>query len=74
MSAVDSPAHYQQGHIETIYAIEQTLGPEGFKAYCMGNWMKYIARHQYKNGEDLAKANKYLEWAANGLPALKGDK
>lgn len=69
--AVKSPKHYQQGYIETIYAIAQTLGPEGFKAYCMGNWIKYSSRHKLKGGqEDLDKAEVYLGWAANGLPEL----
>lgn len=67
---VNSPEHYTNGHVETIYAIENVLGPEGFKAYCMGNYMKYMARHRKKNGEeDLKKAEVYLGWAANGLPA-----
>lgn len=68
-SNVFSPQHYAQGYIETIYVIEQTLGPEGFKAYCMGNYLKYKARHEHKNGkEDLEKAEVYLGWAVNGLP------
>lgn len=67
---VNSPKHYTNGHVETIYAIENVLGPEGFKAYCMGNYMKYMARHQHKNGEeDLKKAQVYLNWLTNGLPA-----
>lgn len=67
---VNSPKHYTRGHVETIYAIENVLGPEGFKAYCMGNYMKYMARHQHKNGEeDLKKAQVYLNWLTNGLPA-----
>ena len=72
MDSVNKPQHYQQGHIETIYAIEQTLGPEGFKAYCMGNWMKYKSRAAYKGNadEDLKKAEVYLGWAINGLPPL----
>lgn len=66
---VASPKHYQQGTVETIYTIRDTLGPEGFKAYCMGNWIKYNARYQHKNGaEDLAKAQVYLGWAVRGLP------
>lgn len=67
--SVESPRHYTQGWLETIYVIRQTLGPEGFKAFCLGNWIKYNERHAHKNGaEDLAKANQYLEWAQNGLP------
>lgn len=66
---VESPSHYTQGYLETIYVIEQVLGPEGFKAFCMGNWIKYKDRHTKKNGqEDLDKAQQYLEWAQNGLP------
>lgn len=66
---VNSPKHYQQGVVETIYTIRDTLGAEGFKAYCMGNWIKYNARYQHKNGEeDLRKAEVYLGWAVNGLP------
>lgn len=70
MNAVASPSHYVQGHIEAIYAIEQVLGVEGFKAFCMGNYLKYKMRHEHKNGkEDLDKAQTYLDWAVNGLPA-----
>ena len=70
---VHSPQHYQQGHVEVIYAIEQTLGPEGFKAYCMGNWIKYKSRAAFKGNaeEDLKKAEVYLSLAVNGLPPLK---
>ena len=72
---VHKPQHYQQGHVEVIYAIEQTLGPEGFKAYCMGNWIKYKSRAAFKGNteEDLKKAEVYLSWAVNGLPPLKKD-
>lgn len=70
MSNVESPNHYTQGYMEVIYEIRDTLGAEGFKAFCMGNWMKYNARANHKGlkSEDLAKADQYLEWAANGLP------
>lgn len=54
--AVYSPAHYMQGTMECITAIE---GLElGFHA---GNVLKYITRYKYKNGiEDLKKAQWYL--------------
>ena len=69
MNNVESPQHYTQGYLEVIYIIEQTLGKEGFKAFCMGNWIKYQTRAAAKNGqEDLDKAQQYLEWAQNGLP------
>lgn len=70
MSAVESPDHYIQGYIEVIYLIAQTLGPKGFKDFCMGNYLKYRTRHEHKGGEeDLKKAEQYLDWAVNGLPA-----
>lgn len=62
---VNSPAHYTQGKIETIDIIEQTvsnLPPK--RAYALGNVIKYVSRHQYKNGlEDLEKAAWYLNRA-----------
>lgn len=70
MSNVESPNHYTAGYIEVIYAIHDVLGREGFKAFCMGNYIKYNARANHKGlrTEDLAKADQYLEWATNGLP------
>lgn len=63
---VNHPAHYKT-HIEglevisIIYAI---LGPEGFKAYCRGNALKYLSRADDKGStvEDLKKAAKYIAW------------
>ena len=54
---VDHPKHYSRGSIETIQAIMGlNLDP------CEGNVLKYISRHQDKNGiEDLQKAKKYLD-------------
>ena len=61
---VNSPSHYTTGGIETIHFIRAKLGPEGFRAYCLGNVLKYVSRWQEKNGqEDLEKALKYMEWA-----------
>lgn len=70
-TAVNHPDHYNSGYCETIYEIRDILGPEGFKAFCLGNWIKYNARAQYKSGEeDRKKADVYLEWATKGLPPL----
>lgn len=67
-SNVHSPKHYVSGGIEPIDYIAAKLGPEGFKAYCLGNVIKYVSRHALKNGkEDLEKAYVYLGWAINGL-------
>ena len=56
MSNVDHPAHYNQGKIEVIDAIEDWK--LNFHA---GNVVKYVARYEHKNGlEDLKKAAWYL--------------
>lgn len=61
---VRRPAHYTQGGIECIDAIRSSLGPEGFRAYCIGNVVKYTWRYRHKGGvEDLRKAAVYLGWA-----------
>ncbi len=66
---VNKPAHYNFGSIECIDYIKQTLGDEGFRAYCLGNAIKYIHRHKYKGkpAEDLKKANYYLNKAITTL-------
>lgn len=62
---VHTPAHYLGGGIETIDFIRAKLGRVGFRAYCLGNVLKYVSRWETKNGdEDLQKALKYMEWAA----------
>ena len=69
---VNHPAHYTAGEIECIDAIHAALGPDGFRAYCLGNVIKYNWRHRLKNGaEDLRKARVYQEWAIAGHPGQK---
>jgi hypothetical protein len=54
---VDHPNHYTQGKIEVVDAIN-LLGLD----YNEGNVLKYIARHEFKNGkEDIEKAIKYCQ-------------
>lgn len=62
---VNSPPHYTDGGIEAIDYIEAKLGPDGFKAYCVGNALKYISRAGKKGSakEDLSKAVWYLRRA-----------
>lgn len=68
-SNVHSPSHYTDGGIESIDYIRAKLGPDGFRAYCLGNVIKYVSRHALKNGEeDLAKAQVYLGWAIDKEP------
>lgn len=66
---VQRPAHYNQGGIECIDAIREALGDDGFKAYCLGNVMKYCWRHKHKGGQqDLQKALFYMRFASGDDP------
>ena len=58
MSSINNPAHYNQGSMEVIDAIE------GLNlCFNGGSCLKYIARYKYKLNplEDLKKAQWYLE-------------
>lgn len=64
--SVNRPRHYNTGTIQPIEFIESFgMG----KAFCLGNAIKYIARHDHKHEtkesqlEDLRKARWYLERA-----------
>ena len=61
---VNKPVHYNQAGIECIEAIRaMTYKMDGTSAYMAGNVLKYVWRHEYKNGlEDLEKAQVYLGW------------
>lgn len=59
--AVNHPAHYTQGGVECIDAIEAATG-DGFAGYLAGNVIKYVYRYRFKGGvEDLRKARWYLD-------------
>ena len=60
---VNKPAHYTQGKVECIDAIESaTISLVGIIAVCVGNVIKYVWRFALKNGiEDLDKADYYLQ-------------
>jgi len=57
VSRVDHPKHYNQGNIEVWDFIQdQDLN------FFEGNIIKYVCRHNSKNGiEDLKKAKQYLD-------------
>ena len=61
---VNHPSHYTQGKIECIEVIKyinDKLNMMGYKGYCLGNFIKYIWRCNFKNGwEDIDKAIFYL--------------
>ena len=60
--AVNHPAHYTQGGIECIDAIEAaTIDKAGIEAVCVGNVIKYLWRYEAKGGrQDVEKAQWYL--------------
>lgn len=63
MEKIDHPKHYNShpNNIETIDVIEHM-------SFCLGNVIKYIMRHEHKNGiEDLKKASWYLSREINRL-------
>ena len=62
--AVHHPSHYKQFGVEVIDIIRHVLGPDGFRAYCIGNELKYRLRAGDKGdaAQDIAKAMKYREF------------
>ena len=63
---VNHPSHYETGKFECIDVMEEVMGTEAVKNFCMCNAFKYIYRCNRKNGlEDVKKAqwylNKYVE-------------
>ena len=61
LDPVNAPAHYNQGRIQCIDAIEASMSAEEFQGYCKGNLLKYTWRYRNKGGvQDLCKANWYL--------------
>lgn len=67
--SVNHPSHYTSGKYEVIDIIEDQLGAEGIRGFCLGNAVKYICRagkkDPTKTRQDLEKAiwyiNHYLE-------------
>ena len=67
---VNNPVHYQSMvkglNIDAISCMRAAFGDESVSNFCICNALKYIYRHQSKNGkQDIQKAiwylNKYLE-------------
>ena len=57
-------SHYQGRYgMKSIDALRNFMTPEQLKGFFLGNSLKYLLRHQKKNGlEDLKKARKNLDW------------
>ena len=63
--AVNHPSHYTAFPVEVIEIIKAALGPEGFRAYCFGNEIKYRMRAGLKgdnSAEDIGKALAYMKF------------
>lgn len=63
---INHPEHYTQGDIECIDMMVAVFGKEVVANFCLCNCMKYLYRHDYKDGRmDCEKAkwyiNKYME-------------
>lgn len=60
---VNHPAHYTQGGIECIDALEAaTVNLKGIEAVCTANAIKYLWRWKEKGGiEDLEKSKWYID-------------
>lgn len=63
--AVERPQHYTDKQIEVIDYIKDTLSPQQFEGFCLGNALKYISRAGKKGDkkQDLKKAVWYLKKA-----------
>ena len=62
-----TPAHYQDGGVETIEYLQAKLSPEEFRGYIKGNVLKYLSRERGKGGNtDLRKAAWYLLYYLGG--------
>jgi len=63
MTKIEHPAHYnERKKMETWDWIEKGLTDEQFKGYLLGNVLKYLHRHDQKDGpDDLDKAIEYIK-------------
>ena len=59
---VNHPSHYCTGKYECIDVMVETQGIEATKSFCLCNALKYLDRHNGKNGlEDIEKAKWYID-------------
>lgn len=59
---VNQPPHYKTASIECFDLICETQGTDAAMGFCIGNAVKYLYRHNNKNGlEDVKKARWYLD-------------
>ena len=59
---VNHPGHYETGKFECIEVMQEALGIDAVKDFCICNAFKYLYRHKRKNGlEDIKKAQWYID-------------
>lgn len=59
---VNHPGHYETGKFECIKVMQEALGVDAVKDFCVCNAFKYLYRHKRKNGlEDIKKAKWYID-------------
>ncbi len=59
---VNHPSHYETGKFECIEVMEEVMGKEYVKGFCLCNAFKYLYRCRNKNGlEDLEKCKWYID-------------
>jgi len=59
---VNHPGHYETGKFECIEVMQEALGMDAVKDFCICNAFKYLYRHKRKNGlEDIKKAKWYID-------------
>lgn len=59
---VNHPGHYETGKFECIEVMQEALGVDAVKDFCICNAFKYLYRHKRKNGlEDIKKAKWYID-------------
>jgi len=60
---VNKPDHYNNGHIECIEYLKDSMSVDAYLGYLEGNCKKYMHRWRYKGKplEDLKKAKWYLD-------------
>ena len=65
VDVVKKPSHYELEGLEPYQCIDiiKSVLKSQFKAFCVGNALKYLIRAEKKNGlEDYKKARVYLDW------------
>ena len=74
--SVSKPAHYNNGKMECIEAIEGMLNHDEYVGYLRGNSLKYRWRYRYKGKpmEDLRKAEWYERRLMDYLVRYPSDK